>query len=98
MAGEVEQFGALMYASHESLRSDFEVSTEDIDLLVRLAQQEPEIYGARLTGGGFGGSVVMAVRVGSGRRLAERLTLAYRRRSGRSPTVLLPLGVEVPVT
>src|SRR5437764_2882779 len=51
--------GELFIASHASLRDDFEVSVPEVDLLVDLARADAEVYGARMTGGGFGGSVVM---------------------------------------
>jgi galactokinase len=89
-AGNVPAFGTLMNASHASLRDDFAVSVPETDLLVRLAQAEAAVYGARLTGGGFGGSVVVAVRQGMGREVAWRLETQYRTHSGRSAMVLLP--------
>ena len=49
------------------------------------------MFGARLTGGGFGGSVVMLARAGSGRQLADRLAKAYAERSGCEPRVLVPM-------
>jgi galactokinase len=86
---DLAAFGELLYASHESLRRDFEVSIPEIDLLVELARHEPAILGARLTGGGFGGAVVMAAS-GGAVDAARRVAHAYRRRSGRGPTILLP--------
>ena len=61
-----------MDASHASLRKDYEVSVPETDLLVDLAHAEEGMYGARLTGGGFGGSVVMAAQAGMGRDIAAR--------------------------
>ena len=57
-AGRVEECGALMVASHESLRDDFEVSTPRLDALVTELSAIPGVHGARLTGAGFGGCVV----------------------------------------
>jgi galactokinase len=51
-------FGALMNASHASLRDDYGVSTSKLDLLVALLQEHPDVFGARLTGAGFGGATV----------------------------------------
>lgn len=59
-AGDVARFGALLTASHASLRDDFEVSLPAIDAIVTRALAQPGVVGARLTGGGFGGSVVIA--------------------------------------
>jgi galactokinase len=89
-AGDLVRLGELFYASHTSMRDDFEVSTPEIDLLVDLARSDPDIYGARLTGGGFGGAVVMLARRGSGRIAADRLAKRYADQSGQQPTVLVP--------
>ena len=60
------RFGALLTASHVSLRDDFDVSLPAIDAIVERAIQTPGVFGARLTGGGFGGSVVVAKQVSAG--------------------------------
>ena len=59
---DVETFGKLMNASHTSLRDDYEVSCEEIDVLVDLAWQIPGVLGSRITGGGFGGCTVSIVK------------------------------------
>lgn len=59
---DVELFGKLMNASHESLRYDYEVSCDEIDILVDLAQAMPGVLGSRITGGGFGGCTVSIVK------------------------------------
>ena len=82
--------GRLFYASHDSQRLDYEVSVPEIDLLVDLAREEADVYGARLTGGGFGGSVVMLARDGTGAAVARRIAERYAARSGQRPTILLP--------
>jgi galactokinase len=58
LAGDAQAAGELMLESHESMRTDFEVSTPRLDAMVRDLAATPGIYGARLTGAGFGGSVV----------------------------------------
>ncbi len=58
----VEEFGRLMNASHVSLRDDYEVSCEEIDILVDLAWKIPGVIGSRITGGGFGGCTVSIVK------------------------------------
>ncbi len=58
---ETERFGELMFASHRSLRDDYQVSSEELDGLVELARQAPGVIGARLTGAGFGGCTVNLV-------------------------------------
>jgi galactokinase len=89
-AGNVEALGRLFYASHESMRDDYEVSIPEIDLLVELARATPDVYGARLTGGGFGGSVVLLVRLGCARAVANAVASRYMAQSGKTPTVLVP--------
>jgi galactokinase len=59
-SGDTAGFGALLTASHASLRDDFQVSLPQIDAIVDRVLREPDVLGARLTGGGFGGSVVIA--------------------------------------
>jgi galactokinase len=58
-AGDVQGFGLLMNESHESLRSNFAVSTTQMDEAVEEAWAMPGVFGARMTGGGFGGCMVM---------------------------------------
>jgi galactokinase len=89
-AGDLGTMGELFRASHASMRDDYEVSTPEIDTLVALADGEPDILGARLTGGGFGGSVVMVARREKGLDAAARIAAAYAQKTGRTPTVLLP--------
>jgi galactokinase len=56
---DLTTFGQLMNESHQSLRDNFEVSTNQMDEAVRSAQQTPGVFGARMTGGGFGGCIVI---------------------------------------
>lgn len=89
-AGRLEEAGALFSASHRSMRDDFDVSVPEIDLLVELADAESQVFGARLTGGGFGGSIVALAAAGSGASVARRVVQAYRERTGQPGAVLLP--------
>jgi galactokinase len=57
---------------------------------VELAQADAQVYGARLTGGGFGGSVVILAHRGQGRSVGERVSVEYAARSGQQPRVLVP--------
>jgi galactokinase len=88
--GDAEAFGNLMNASHRSMRDDFEISTPEIDMLVRLAQGEAGVHGARLTGGGFGGSIVALAAADRAAEHARRIADAYAIRASITPTVLLP--------
>jgi galactokinase len=89
-AGDLRGLGRLFAASHASQRDDFDVSVRDIDLLVDLASAEPGVFGARLTGGGFGGSIVALVEAGASGGISERVARAYRERSGHTPAILVP--------
>jgi galactokinase len=71
----VEELGALLSASHASLRDDFEVSVPEVDRLVARAEREPGVLGARITGGGFGGAVVVLCERERGARCAELVVL-----------------------
>jgi galactokinase len=82
--------GALMNASHRSMRTDFEVSTPEVDLLVTLAQNSDGVVGARLTGGGFGGCVVALVARGRAAEVGLNVARAYEQQSGVHATVLIP--------
>ncbi|HEY6802499.1 MAG TPA: galactokinase [Pyrinomonadaceae bacterium] len=64
VGGDTRKFGELMNASHESLRNDFEVSCEELDLMVGFAREVDGVLGARMTGGGFGGCTVNLVAPG----------------------------------
>jgi galactokinase len=88
-AGDWEALGAVMTASHASLRGDFAVSTPALDLAVETANGEGAL-GARLTGGGFGGSIVALVRAGRARAVAERIARNYADQLGGRPSVLIP--------
>ena len=82
--------GALLRASHASLRDDFEVSLPAIDTLVALANADPDVIGARLTGGGFGGSIVaLAGRGTAAAAAARRIAGAYAAQTGHEPRVLV---------
>jgi galactokinase len=77
------EFGVLMNASHDSLRDDYEVSIPELDRLVALLREEPEVFGARLTGAGFGGAVVALCRQGSALQVADRALQRYGARGRR---------------
>ena len=87
---DLARLGELFFASHASMRDDFEVSVPAVDVLVETARADAAVYGARMTGGGFGGSVVMLVHRGQGRAAGERVARTYAERSGRTPTLLVP--------
>jgi galactokinase len=88
--GDLVRLGKLLYLSHQSLRDDYEVSIPEIDLLVELARKEPDVYGGRITGGGFGGSVVIIAKAGTGRKIGERIVEEYGKRTKQKATLLVP--------
>src|SRR5204862_1138023 len=81
--------GALMIASHASMRDDFEVSIPPIDALVEAACRERDVFGARLTGGGFGGCIVALARRGCGARAGAAIVADYASQGGRG-ALLVP--------
>ena len=87
--GDLAGFGALMVASHASLRDDFAVSVPALDTLVELACALPGCYGSRLTGGGFGGSTVSLVSTGAVASFAETLAAQYQARTGNQANILI---------
>jgi galactokinase len=74
---DVVRFGALMNASHASLRDDYEVSVQPLDQLVELLQAHPQVYGARLTGAGFGGACVALTEAGHAERVKHDVLRSY---------------------
>jgi galactokinase len=87
LAGDASAFGALVSATHESLRDQYEVSTPELDAIVELARAWPGVLGARLTGAGFGGCAVVIARPGTGVGLADALARGFQARFGRMPAV-----------
>lgn len=86
-AGDLNRFGQLMYESHRSLRDDYAVSCRELDLLVELASACDGVYGARMTGGGFGGCTVNLVRSDAVERFRGRIRDAYEKTTGVFPDV-----------
>jgi galactokinase len=80
--GEVEQFGELLYQSHISLRDDYEVSCEELDILVELASDAPGVLGSRMTGAGFGGCTVSLVNASASEAFCEFVRRGYKDRTG----------------
>lgn len=81
-AGDIESFGKLMNQSHISLRDDYDVSCEEIDILVDLAWKIPGVLGSRITGGGFGGCTVSIVKDESIDTFIETIGKTYLEKVG----------------
>jgi galactokinase len=80
--GDLDNFGRLMHQSHQSLRDDFEVSCPELDLLVELSVGAQGVYGARMTGGGFGGCTVNLVKDDHAEEFQRRIREGYRKLTG----------------
>ncbi|MGA9475740.1 MAG: galactokinase [Terriglobales bacterium] len=84
-----DRFGDLLYLSHASLRDDYEVSCRELDLLVDLASSRRGVYGARMTGGGFGGCTVNLVRSDCAQSFKSDIVQAYAETMGFAPEIYL---------
>jgi len=87
--GDVQRLGRLFDASHASQRDDFDVSVPEVDALAE-ALRHAGAYGARLTGGGFGGSVVAVTKLGTEVDVSKAARRLYERQSGRKASVVVP--------
>lgn len=85
--GNLPRLGALMNESHESLRTKYEVSCEELDALVGIARQVDGVYGARLVGAGFGGCIIAAVAPEAVEALERALIKRYYEPKGLEPAV-----------
>jgi galactokinase len=88
-AADMAQFGQLMADSHRSLRDDYEVSTPELDLMVELANGQEGVYGARMTGGGFGGCTVNLVDSAHVEKVQQRLAQNYEAKTGLRPKIFI---------
>ena len=85
-SGDIEEFGRLMIASHESLRDDYEVTGRELDTLVSETLKQPGVIGARMTGAGFGGCAVSLVKEEAVEPLIAAVETAYTKEIGYAPT------------
>jgi galactokinase len=86
-AGDAEQFGKLMFLSHNSLKNDYEVSCRELDLLVEIARSVKGVFGARMTGAGFGGCTVNLMRREALRQFQETVNREYESATGIQPNI-----------
>jgi len=82
--GDIDGFGKLMFESHESSRTNFENSCAELDFLVTEARRIPGVLGARLSGGGFGGSAVLLIHPRDVEHVTHAVTTAYSRQFGHA--------------
>jgi galactokinase len=88
-AGDLKRVGELMRESHRSLRDLYEVSCEELDIMVESAQDLAGFCGGRMTGGGFGGCTVNLVREENSQDFARQIAGRYQQRTGITPQVYL---------
>jgi galactokinase len=88
-AGDLGRMGTLFVASHRSLQHDYEVSCAELDFLVETALGIDGVYGARMTGGGFGGCTVNLLRPDAAPQFRERIVRLYSERFGVTPQIYL---------
>jgi galactokinase len=99
-AGDVVKLGQLLDASHVSMRDDFEITNEALNIMVTIARGQPGCYGARMTGGGFGGCAMALVDVGKAGNFALTVAPEYQAKTGLTPSVYVchaSQGAEVVV-
>ncbi len=82
-AGDIAAFGQLMYASHQGLSHEYEVSCPELDLLVGMARHQPGVLGARMMGGGFGGCTINLVREDALEAFAREISSQYLAQTGK---------------
>ena len=87
--GDAHALGRLMDASHTSLRDDFEVSSEELNIMVEIAQDQAGCYGARMTGGGFGGCAVALVRSSQVDAFSASVHQAYQAATRLAPHIYI---------
>jgi len=92
--GDAAALGRLMDASHSSMRDDFEITNEQLNVMVACARQHPACCGARMTGGGFGGCAVALVRADDAADFVEATAAGYRARAGLEPQVYVCAAAE----
>lgn len=88
-AGDAAAFGALMDASHVSMRDDFEISSPALDAMVKHAQAHPASHGARMTGGGFAGCAVALIQADAADDFAAVVGQAYAEETGNTPQIYI---------
>lgn len=84
---DLDFFGRLMGESHRSLRDDYEVSCRELNLMVELAWGQKGVYGARMTGGGFGGCTINVVKADQVEAFTRNVSGEYERATGISPEI-----------
>jgi galactokinase len=87
--GDLDAFGDLMAQSHRSLRDDYEVSCAELDTMVDLATRIEGVFGARMTGGGFGGCTINLVKADSVAEFKRTVARGYEQATGLAPEIFV---------
>ncbi len=87
--GEAIELGQLMQLSHMSLRDDFEVSSRELNIMAECAEHQSGCYGARMTGGGFGGCAVALVRLDAAEAFSANVAAEYQGATGLTPNIYI---------
>jgi galactokinase len=93
-SGNAPALGELMNQSHNSMRDDFDISRIEMDQMVAIAQKQPGCFGARMTGGGFGGCAVALVAEESAESFIKQVGLKYRQQTGLEPQLYVTRAVD----
>jgi len=91
---DLNAFGRLMAASHRSLRDDYEVSCAELDTMVDLAVPIEGVHGARMTGGGFGGSTINLVKADNVGEFKETVARGYEQATGHRPEIFVCVSAD----
>ena len=94
-SGNLVASGRLFLASHASMRDDFEVSTPVVDALVDVAASTRGVYGARLTGGGFGGAIVALTEAGRATEIGNAVVAQHNQHASQRATVVVPRASSI---
>jgi galactokinase len=87
--GEIGKIGKLMADSHSSLQNDYEVSCRELDIMVEISSRQRGVYGARMTGGGFGGCTINLVDAADAMEFQRRVAAEYESETDRRPDIYI---------
>jgi galactokinase len=93
-SGQISRFGGLMYESHSSLRDDYEVSSPELDVMVKLAAGVQGTYGARMMGGGFGGCTINLVDKTRVEDFKRDIAQLYEKKIGIQPEIYVSSAAD----
>jgi len=86
--GDAKTAGRLLNEGHASLRDEYKVSCEELDIIVEIAQSCPGVYGARMMGGGFGGCAIVLVAPDQVKAVTQRIETEYKKKTKLAATVI----------